>query len=67
MEIVFEPEVSWQKYHIFQEEQVQWSFTRAHAKGLSIRVTDIMVKLESHHPRGRNVTISIIDNDSKIW
>ena len=30
------------------------------------RVTENMVKLESRLPRGRNVTISIIDNDSKI-
>ena len=28
------------------------------------RVTENMLKLEPRHPRGRNVTISIIDNDS---
>ena len=31
------------------------------------RVTENTVNLESHLPRGRNTTISIIDSDSKIW
>ena len=31
------------------------------------RVTENTVNLESHLPRGRNGTISIIDSDSKIW
>ena len=32
-----------------------------------IRVIENIVKLESRLPRGRNMTISIIDSDSKIW
>ena len=31
------------------------------------RVTKSMVKFEFHLPRGRNVTISITDDDPKIW
>ena len=34
---------------------------------LLTKVTLIMVKSESRHPRGRNVTISITDDNSNIW
>ena len=39
-----------------------------HPEGnISSRVTKSMVKFESHLPRGRNVTISITDDNPKIW
>ena len=34
---------------------------------LLLRVTKSMVKFKFHLPRGRNVTISIADDDPKIW
>ena len=37
------------------------------AKGIKNRVTKSMVKFEFHLPRGRNVTISITDDDPKLW
>ena len=36
-------------------------------KSVDNGVTKIMVKFEFHLPRGRNVTISITDDDPKIW
>ena len=45
----------------------QFSTRSSQIDGLTNRVTESMLKFESGLPRGRNVTISITDDNPKIW